>query len=72
MSNLYSIAVARHKMFPMCKYEGMSGSTPLVLFTSDQVESLFLVILRSKYIYSFIHTFIYNLIVNFFTHSFII
>lgn len=40
ISNLYSLIVARHKMFPQCKSTGMRGlDKQLVLFTSEHVSS---------------------------------
>lgn len=39
ISNLYSLIVARHKMFPECKSKGMRGlEKQLVLFTSEHVS----------------------------------
>lgn len=39
ISNLYSIIVARHKMFPEYKTKGMRGlSQQLVIFTSEHVS----------------------------------
>lgn len=41
ISNLYSIIVARHKMFPDCKTKGLRAlPQQLVLFTSEHVSSL--------------------------------
>lgn len=40
ISNLYSIIVARHKMFPECKSKGMRGlPQQLVIFTSEHVST---------------------------------
>lgn len=39
ISNLYSIIVARHKMFPEYKQKGMRGlDKQLVIFTSEHVS----------------------------------
>lgn len=39
ISNLYSLIVARHKMFPKCKTEGMRAlPEQLVVFTSEHVS----------------------------------
>lgn len=36
ISNLYAVAVARHKFLPESKRQGMTGNKRLVMFTSDQ------------------------------------
>jgi hypothetical protein len=38
MSNMYAIVLARYKMFPQIKTEGVSGLPPLVIFVSEDVS----------------------------------
>jgi len=39
MSNMYAIVLARYKMFPKSKTEGVSGLPPLAVFTSEDVSN---------------------------------
>jgi len=38
MSNMYAIVLARYKMFPEVKTNGVSSLPPLVVFTSEDVS----------------------------------
>ncbi|XP_040583146.1 acidic amino acid decarboxylase GADL1 [Lepeophtheirus salmonis] len=38
LANMYAMALARYKMFPKFKTEGMYGSAPLVIYTSDEAH----------------------------------
>ncbi len=37
-SNLYALNMARHRRFPQCKTQGMSGLPPMTVFTSAQAH----------------------------------
>ena len=38
ISNLYAVAVARHKYCPEIKTKGMSGQRRMIIFTSEHVS----------------------------------